>query len=236
MLSSYEEIANEYYDAHRHPTCANFRQASRSILKRWLVHDRRLANRIWDVGAGASLVAELLVERRASVDGLAILDCSPAMLRHSEPWAASGAELFVASVTEMPTGDASSSLVVSSLGDAYNEPALWIEIARVLAPKGTCVYTTPSHDWATRFRADAPDGGITAEFELADGRSIRVPSLVYPRDEQTQMIEAAGLYVEDIGDVPLAGLSGDGPISEKLQVVADGQGSVVTAYRIRRPG
>ena len=31
-MVSYNEIASEYYDAQRHPTCANFREASAQIV------------------------------------------------------------------------------------------------------------------------------------------------------------------------------------------------------------
>lgn len=232
-LTTYEELASEYYDARRHPTCANFRTASRAILEHWLPIANSPHGEVWEVGAGASLVAELLSQRDKNLDRLLILDSSPSMLRHSEQWQRHGAELVVAPATDIPAADASAELVVSSLGDAYNVDAFWAEVGRVLAPDGLCLFTTPAHAWSSRFRNGADAG--TAEFELADGRHVLVPSFIDRPEQQAERIERAGLVVEEVVDLPFSRLDAAEPRSPKLEVVRDDDASVITGYRARRP-
>lgn len=232
-VTTYEELAGEYYDARRHPTCASFRTASRAILERWLSDDGPSHGEVWEVGAGASLLAELLSLRNESLDRLLILDSSPSMLRHSEPWRRRGAELVLAPATDIPAADASAELVVSSLGDAYNVDSFWAEVRRVLAPGGRCLFTTPAYAWSSRFRNGT--NARTAEFALADGRHVLVPSLIDRPEQQAERIERAGLVLEEIAELPLSRLDGRAPYSPKLELARDEDSSVVTGYRALRP-
>src|SRR5690606_35896916 len=88
---SYEALASEYYDAVRHPTCANFREASRLIINSWLDTAWPDSGWVCEVGAGQSLLAELIEERELPFDRVLITDASPSMLRHSQHWQAKGA-------------------------------------------------------------------------------------------------------------------------------------------------
>jgi len=223
-ISTYELLAAEYYDVLRHPTCANFRDASRGLLRR-LVPDVRPASTC-EVGCGDSLLAELLAARRRDLMGLLLTDAHPSMLEYSRRWAPAGAELAVARATSLPVADAALELVVASLADPYDDDDLWSEMRRVLGPGGSCIVTTPSSAWATRFRTagDPPD---TARFELADGGSVLVRSQIRPVAQQRELIERHDLTVTSVAELALDELAQ--PISRKLRSL-DGDDAVVVGY------
>lgn len=214
LLSSYGRVASEYYDTRRHPTCANFRQGSRLLLE--LLVPKTGATRSCEVGAGSSLLAELLWRRHGSLDGLLITDAQPEMLEHSRSWERHGAKLAIASADSIPVPDESLDLVVASLADPYDDDSLWEEVSRVLTPSGSCVITIPSATWAHRFRADHIPANA-AEFELADQSKLYVRSLVRSREDERVLIENQGLRVIREVSAPLKVL--DGPISRKLRVL-----------------
>ena len=201
------------------------------LVERW-VGDGEIAAPRWDVGAGDSVLAEVLAARGVSLEGTTALDESPSMLAHSQKWTSRGLRLVVGDAESIPAEDGSASLVVASLGDPYNTDEWWAEAARVLAPGGVCLFTTPTHEWAESFRDGATRD--VAEFELADGRKILVPSLVRSPEEQVRQIEQAGLRVDAVGQVTRDDL-GRHPPSPKLDVLADDDAPVVRGYRVVRP-
>src|SRR2546429_557442 len=102
-LGSYEELASEYYDPLRHPTCANFREASALILKKWVMaHPGQFR---WEVGAGDSVLAELLSESAPGTKGVVIADASLSMLKYSSRWTTQGALLVVSRAESLPVTD-----------------------------------------------------------------------------------------------------------------------------------
>jgi SAM-dependent methyltransferase len=220
-VGSYGQVASEYYDARQHPTCANFRLASRLLLDR-LVPDVP-PGQCCEVGAGDSLLADLIWRRQRNLDGLLITDAVPTMLDHSRRWERHGATLAVATASRLPVSDSSLALLVASLADPYDDDSLWREVARVLAPGGRCVLTTPSATWAHRFRAQGPRLDA-AEFELGDGTSVYLPSLVRSPSEERLMIERHGLAVVEEAAASLGDL--EGPISKKLLVLVPGDAVV----------
>ena len=178
------------------------------------------------------MLAEVLAARGMALDGTTALDESPSMLAHSQKWASQGLHLVVGDAESIPAEDRSAALVVASLGDPYNTDAWWVEAARVLEPGGVCLFTTPTHEWAESFR----DGGAhdVAEFELADGRKVLVPSIVHAPEEQVRRIERAGLRVDAVEHVT-RGVLRRNPLSPKLTVLADDDAPVVRGYRAVRP-
>src|SRR6266851_1243674 len=72
-IGSYEDVASEYYDVRLHPTCADFRIASRSFLLK-LFREQNPRGRIADVGCGHSLLSEFVT------NDLVLVDASPKML------------------------------------------------------------------------------------------------------------------------------------------------------------
>lgn len=228
---SYDDLAFEYYDSDRHPTAANFRQASAFVLERWLDLALR-PGLVVEVGAGDSLVAELMRRRGLPLDGLLITDVSAAMLAHSEKWRSYGARLQVADATALPVNNGSVGLLVAVLGDPYNGPSFWREAGRVLHDSASCIFTTPSHTWSESFRADAGEPAESAEF-VVRGETVTVPSFIYPVAEQEHMISEVGLTVLEVYDVPVMSLVED-DVSEKLRRLRVLNDSVVTGYRIQK--
>jgi SAM-dependent methyltransferase len=229
-LARYDVLAEEYYDERRHPTCANFREASARILESWLerfpIDQDGLS---FEVGAGDSLLAELLARRGSRLQGLIATDQSPSMLRHSEKWKGTGLQLLVSEADELPLADGSLNLLVSSLGDPYNTPAFWREASRALRPGGRVLFTTPSHEWATSYRAGQAQEATTAEFVLSDGRTVLVPSWVYSTAEQVRLIKCNDLAVVEIVHVSRSSLVAK-RLSPKLLVGNGHDLSIVSGY------
>ena len=230
-FGNYEQLAAEYYDAERHPTCANFREASAKFLAEFL-----LANpgaRICEVGAGKSLVAEL-TEEHLSRYHLVLINSSPTMLRYSAKWATLGVELIVGQADRIPVESDSIDILVSSLGDPYNTARFWTEVQRVLRPGGTALFSTPAYEWASAFRpAGSPDLMTSAEFELVTGAHVFVPSYIYKKTEQQAIIEEAGLIVECVRDISLADLNAE-RVSPKLLIGQTRGSSIVTGYVVKK--
>jgi SAM-dependent methyltransferase len=233
--ASYEQIAPEYYDPRHHPTCANFREASAVILRGWLGRFPARRGLICEAGAGKSLAAELLAEQApAALPRLLITDASPSMLDYSSGWEAKGARLAICEASDLPVEDGEVALLISSLGDPYNEPAFWAEARRGLAPGGRCFYTTPSHEWASAFRSSAAgEEALAAAFDLSGDGRVHVPSWIYPEGEQRGLIEGHGLAVDEVWDVRLPELK-SGPISPKLRLEGRPGLSVVTGYLVSK--
>jgi SAM-dependent methyltransferase len=233
LANDYEAFAAEYYDVERHPTCANFREGSRAILGGWLETSKTMLI-YCDVGAGMSLPAEILAPRLTRLDRMFLLDDSPAMLTHSSQWAQLGAHLMLADVSRrIPLETESVDVLVASLGDPYNIGTFWAEVHRVIRPGGRIFYTTPSYEWAVAYRTPERGGSDAAEFELADGRSVCVPSHVYPCHDQVEFVTRYGLVVDEIANVPAAALS-ETSLSPKLLVLANRDAAVVTGYALTR--
>jgi SAM-dependent methyltransferase len=228
-VTSYELVAREYYDPERHPTCANFREASRTLFQRWL-KTVSIRAQICEVGAGKSLLAEILSEERTDLQSLALVDESPSMLEYSEPWRYVGVRLDLASAFALPYGSESFDIVASCLGDPYNSWSFWVEVCRVLKPNGTCLFTTPSFDWAKSFRgATDTDALHSSAFDLVDGSQVSLPSYIYPEPDEVQLMKSAKLTVSEISQVSIRDLSGH-KLSSKLMLNRGADASVVTGY------
>ena len=210
----YDDIADEYYDPQLHPTCANFGELSERLIKNVLSAFDLTSQRILEVGCGRSIVGPVLKERSLDHQRLTLLDLSPKMLSFSEEWKRNGASLVVDNAVESGLSPSDYNLIIASLGDPYNSSKFWIEVYRLLAPGGTCIFTTPSREWAERFRVSGDL--LEAEFLRADGSFIKVPSRIPAISEQFQWIEEAGLRIGPVDDLPARAISGR--LSPKLLV------------------
>lgn len=228
-VCTYEMLVPEYYDSVRHPTCANFRQASYSLLKGWVQLLLSQNGRVCEVGPGKSLIAELLTQHGYILDNLFLVDSSPSMLAYSNHGNTHGAKLMLGNAEALPIPSGSISIVVSSLGDPYNSLRFWKETSRILKRGGLALFTTPSYEWAIAYRGECGEDFAYAEFELANGRKVRVPSIIYPVNEQIRLIESSGLIVEEITHIPLSALDLD-ELSPKLSVLKESKSSVVAGY------
>jgi SAM-dependent methyltransferase len=227
--ADYSDVADEYYRVDLHPTSANFRDGSRQLLLQWLASTEPRLGWICEVGAGHALVAETLGNDHA---GLLVLDNSPGMLAHSASLASTEpcVALLLSDARALPLAGGSISAVVAILGDPYDEPAFWSEVARVLAPGGAALFTTPAVDWATQFRD--PEDQRHAAFDVG-GAELIVPSTVRSEAEQTEIISASGLEVREVVSVCVADISP--PLSPKLLVGRGPEAPVVTGYFVSKP-
>jgi SAM-dependent methyltransferase len=232
--SEYEDLAGEYYDPILHPTCANFREASGALLSEWLPDPTHGFRWHCDVGCGKSLLAEAFIADCRSLDHLLLVDSSRSMLAHSTEWVAHGARLILADADNLPIEPLSVDVLVSSLGDPYNNRQFWLEVSRVLHPRGVGLFTTPSSEWALGFRSGPDDWPMWAEFELSDGRSVRVPSLIHPIDQQVRLIKSCGLLVKEVVDIPVSKLEVSA-VSPKLETPRGTNASIVTGYFLAKP-
>jgi SAM-dependent methyltransferase len=231
--ATYELVAHEYYDSNRHPTCANFREASRLLLRKWLLPFRK-CQRLCEVGAGKSITAEIICSENNRLDGLTIVDESPAMLAHSRPWVHDGASLTIGNASRLPFSAEEIDVVVSCLGDPYNDVSFWRETRRLLRRKGVCLYTTPSYDWARKFRQETGSDPDSAQFELRDGTQLLLPSVILPASDQIALITSCDLEVCEVEAVSVCCLSGH-KLSPKLLTERGPDASVVTGYRVSKP-
>ena len=225
LSGTYADLASEYYDPKRHPTCANFGEASRLLMVPWLRDLAKDGVYVLETGAGASIVSEWLAEESRAIASFVVTDASQEMLRYSS---GSGiySEMVVCDAQRLPLASSSFDLVFASLGDPYNTLPFWREAARVLRPAGHLLFTSPSFEWALQFR----NGCNTAEFVVSNGRAIAVPSYVESDDAQQRMIEACGLTLVEIRAVKDTELrSTRTPRSPKLR-----PGPIVSGYLARK--
>jgi ubiquinone/menaquinone biosynthesis C-methylase UbiE len=213
----YQVLAAEYYDADLHPTCANLRQASHLALQAWLASHPQ-AGTCADIGCGDSLLAQVLLELGTPPESLLLIDSSSAMLGHSRKWLDPRTRLIKASASALPLASTTIDFVLASLADPFNTPALWSELDRVLKPSGIVFGTTPSLEWASRYRAIEGSSLGEAVFVLASGRVLRTPSHVFRPEQQTQLIETAGLCEIARGVIRVADL-GPYRLSPKISVL-----------------
>lgn len=232
---NYDDVASEYYDVIRHPTCANFRAASDLLLHKWLDEYPISEHWICEVGPGRSAIAALLLKRDKPLDKLALVDSSTTMLGYSSKYSRLGAHLILGNSTALPLRTASVNLIVSSLGDPYNSRGFWKEIFRLLKTGGKVFFTTPSFQWALAFRGDDDHSAITAaQFDLLNGRTVLVPSFIYSREQQCELIAREGLRLGRVDHISIRELSSQ-RLSPKLLVGRGADAEIVTGYVATKP-
>jgi ubiquinone/menaquinone biosynthesis C-methylase UbiE len=231
-VGGYEQIAAEYYDATRHPTCRNFRDASALYIE-MMLPQLHLSSLVVEVGAGCSVLGEKLVKEGCRIENLLLTDSSATMLMHSRQFRPVGASLVVADATALPLHSKSASTIVASLGDPYNTVDFWNEVARCLGSGGKCIFTTPAHEWADSFRrSNARERSGHAYFDLLGGRRVYVPSIIHRYTAQKKLIERTGMRIIDLS--PIYATAIPRPHSPKI-VGAAARGPVLTGYTIVAP-
>lgn len=225
--AAYHKIAPEYYDSNRHPTCANFRDASARGLRIWFDRCCDPYTHLIEVGAGKSIVLEYLNKSGIQLSKFLVTDASPIMLNYSRNLKTGREQFKVASAEHLPALDGEFSVLVASLGDPYNNFSFWCEAYRILRPNGKILFTTPTHEWATCFRRNK-DKNI-AEFELSDGQKIFAPSFIFSVDEQVDLMRSAGFRTLAIREVWLNEID-NSCISTKLTLAELSCVPIVRAY------
>lgn len=234
-FADYSVVAAEYYDAKAHPTCHDFFVLSSIYIRSEL--ERLSANaRILEVGAGASIAAQVLHDAGRDLSTLEITDASAAMLNHSTRWSKHGANVRIADAETLPHANGSVDCVVASLADPYDTPSFWNSLKRVLKPYGNAIVTLPSYEWAKRFRNPKDPYSLkTAEFHLRDRSIARLQSFVRPLSHEIRMIEHARFVVTKFRSLGIDDLLG--PHSPKLDVFDAQFSSIIwglTATRLNR--
>lgn len=217
-LESYGKVAAEYYDEGLHPTCADFRTASRVLLTR-IFETVRPSGPIADIGCGRSVVAEF------TTGNLVLVDQSSEMLSQN----AENFEYRVCDVEAEPFGRSEFDWVFAILGDPFNSLPTWRHIRQAMKPRASCVFVVPSYVWSEKFRARHPaERPGYARFVMASGEPVYLRSSILSQEEQSALIEHAGLSVADIGHV----LAGEMPIvrSSKIGDYLEPSDAVLDVY------
>jgi hypothetical protein len=222
---SYDDVASEYYDEDLHPTCADFRLASRIYLRK-LFELSHPDGRIADVGCGRSLVANFRKEQ------LVLIDKSARMLAQNL-FALETLETRLIDVEKESIGASEFDWIFAILGDPYNTPEAWHNLAEGLKVGGQCVFIVPASEWARKFRLESVgEKPNLARFLTSKGEIVFLPSLVVEPEIQKNMIANAGLHLVAIERV----LVGDLPFvrSPKISKVLSGNQCLLDVYRAKR--
>jgi hypothetical protein len=153
------------------------------------------------------------------------------MLAHSVKTIKGEYSAVLGNTLQLPFADQSISLLLATLGDPYNVPKFWQEVARVLVAHGSIIFTTPSHVWSSAFRREVDEEQNTAEFDTRDGRRILVPSFICPKDQQLDMMNTYGLQAKATMHVTLGQLEST-TVSTKLRCASLEE--IVTGYLVNR--
>ena len=190
-VGSYEDVALEYYDARLHPTCADFRAASRLFLEK-LFREQNPGGRIADIGCGRSLLSEFVSDHLVLVDG------SPRMLAQN----LGVAEKRLANLEKSSFAQSEFDWIFAILADPFNSKAAWANISSALKRGGRCVFIVPSYQWVSKFRSSVEDERTGfARFLRENDAPIFLPSMVYPPQQQAALIESVGMRVTSFQQV-----------------------------------
>ncbi len=218
----YDVVASEYYDERLHPTCADFRTASRFYLQR-LFKLESPRGRIADVGCGRSLLTEFVLS------DLVLVDESTRMLLQN----GSDFQNRLANVEMESFGVEEFDWIFAILADPYNTLKAWKHIRESMKPGGRCVFVVPSITWATNFRKKhSEERNGLARFVLSDGRSVYLRSLILSASDQRDLITSVGLKLVGLQHV----LAGDLPTirSAKISEYLSAADAVLDVYRAEK--
>lgn len=228
----YEVIAREYYDQAKHPTCAAFRAASLSLFQRCLQPGVIAERDVVEVGCGRSIFCDVEVEHWKS---LTVIDESASMLEHSRKCLSPDVQFVVGNARQVFVPDSSVDVLISSLGDPYNDDLFWFEAYRVLRKGGLLFFSTPSIEWAASYRPVANDPLHSALFQLSNGELVATPSFIQSRDQQRSLITSASLQVLAIEELRLSQLDAVAArCAPKLALLGE-EDPVVTLFICQKP-
>lgn len=231
---TYGFLAEEYYDETLHPTCSNLREASKELIRE-IIRSGGLGQfkNVLEIGAGKSLLIELIEEEGFSFEKILITDSNEAMLQHTKNIIRDiNCEIKVLDAEKTGFVDQSFDLIISSLGDPYNTLKLWFEISRILSKNGLCIFTTPSFDWSQKYRGNSLNHKF-AEFLTKDNELVKVPSFIYDYNGQNEILSKAGLEIVKTYDYKLNELQ-QKIISSKLKISDNKELTIVTVYLVRK--
>jgi malonyl-CoA O-methyltransferase len=163
--------------------------------------------RVLDVGCGAGRYLDLLAARGARC--VVGVDPERAMLAR-----VGGAAAACAALPRLPFHGGTFDAVVCALvvGHLEDLAGALAEMARVLAPGGTLVYSDVHPEGAAR--------GWRRTFRAADGRDYAVRHVVHPRPAHEAACAAAGLAIDAVAEPRANAPGGHGDVPALLVVRA----------------
>jgi malonyl-CoA O-methyltransferase len=183
-LAAYERWAPVYPPVAHNPL---MRAEQRSMLRVW---PNMEGKRVLDLACGSGRYSHLLSEANAA-HVVALDFCLPMLAQ------VAAASRVRASMMQLPFRSAAFDAVVSGLAvsHATDIHQSMSEVARVLRPKGTLVYSD--------FHSDAIRAGMTRSFKDAADVTWTVPHQIYDFSCQRDAMAAAGLTVETFTELRL---------------------------------
>jgi ubiquinone/menaquinone biosynthesis C-methylase UbiE len=178
-------------------------------------------SRVLDLACGSGRYSRLLLEAKAA--HVVALDFCVPMLRQ-----VSAASRICASMMHLPFQAAEFDCVVCglALGHATDVRKWMVEVARVLRPGGTLLYSD--------FHPEAVRAGMTRSFKDEGDATWTVPHHAYEIDCQRDAAAAAGLEIETLSEVRM-GLELKEAFRGSEQIYRDWHGlPVVLSVRARK--
>jgi ubiquinone/menaquinone biosynthesis C-methylase UbiE len=181
-LAAYERWAPLYPPAAHNPL---MRAEQCAMLEQWPAVEGR---RALDLACGTGRYSRLLAQARAT--RIVALDFCLPMLRQ-----VSAATRVCASMMQLPFADQSFDVVISglALGHASNVYAWMTEVARVLVPGGTLLYSD--------FHPEAARAGLLRSFKDQGDHTWTVPHQRFELTSQKEAAAAANLAIEVVHEV-----------------------------------
>jgi ubiquinone/menaquinone biosynthesis C-methylase UbiE len=182
ILQAYESWASTYAPVAHNPL---MRVEQAVMCRHW---PDVAGARALDLACGTGRYSRLLAERGAGT--VVALDYSPAMLRR-----VAAATPVRASMMQLPFAPGAFDTVICglALGHANALQAWMSEVARVLAPGGTLLYSD--------FHPDAARAGLTRSFRDEHDRTVTLPHQCFGLSEQRRALAAAQLEIEVVHEV-----------------------------------
>ncbi len=196
--SSYDSIANEYYDK-RHITSRNFDEATSAFCSNY---NFRIPSSglILEIGCGRGTTSKYcgisytrIVQTDISARMLMLTPREKCLLK------------FKSNALKLPFLNSEFSGVTAFLYDPYNKTVLYKEIQRALKPGGVFMGTLPHIKWGMSIRNILGYDINKSRFVTKDGSIIELDSFLMDDNEIENSMEKAGLTVTEMHDLYLPG-------------------------------
>jgi ubiquinone/menaquinone biosynthesis C-methylase UbiE len=181
-LSAYEKWAPIYPPVAHNPL---MRAEQAAMSRYWPVVAGR---RVLDLACGSGRYSRILCEQNAA-EVISLDFCVPMLLQ------VLGTQRVCASMMQLPFPAATFDAVISGLAVGHaNDVSVWMaEVARVLRPGGTLLYSD--------FHPAAAQAGLTRSFKDKEDQTQTVPYRFFDVSAQLQAMSSAGLRVEVMHEV-----------------------------------
>lgn len=192
----YDVLAQEYYDD-SHRTSRNFDETTASYFRESPVKPPSHGG-ILEAGSGRGRANEFLGWPSSRVIHL---DSSRRMLRLDDR--AECRARVQGDARQLPFADRFIDASCAFLYDAFNTPAFYDELSRVLKPGGIFVGTLPHPVWGEALRESMGICIDRAVFQVNDGSEVSVPSHLLYEPKLRSWMASCGFKAERIESVTL---------------------------------